>query len=131
MAATQIDPKHKRLADFYLQSPERRARRARGRLFQAARQSHGLRDPVSRRSPGLHRRAKRQQLEQLNRARAFRIYEELAVCGHSDIRDYVIGKNGNVKLAPACPKMPGAPSLDRSQTDRRQEGHEAPAAPEG
>jgi phage terminase small subunit len=45
-----------------------------------------------------------EKLEKVNRARAFRIYEELAVVGHSDITDYVIMKDGGVKLAKGVPK---------------------------
>jgi phage terminase small subunit len=95
---TPIDPKHKRLADLYLVHLNA-ARAGREAGYSASRAKSTACIILSRPEVQDYIAEQSKQLEQLNKARAFRIYEELAVCGHSDIRDYVITKNGNVKLA--------------------------------
>jgi hypothetical protein len=99
MAATQIDPKHKRLADFYLQHLNA-ARAGRQAGYSKLRAKVTACEILSRDDVQAYIAEQSAKLEQVNRARAFRIYEELAVCGHSDIRDFVIGKTGAVRLAP-------------------------------
>jgi phage terminase small subunit len=103
MAATELNPKHKRLADFYLVHLNA-ARAGREAGFSKLRAKVTACEILSRQEVQEYIAEQSARLEQLNRARAFRIYEELAICGHSDIRNFVFQTNGNVKLAKGVPE---------------------------
>jgi phage terminase small subunit len=100
---TPIDPKHKRLADFYL-SHLNAARAGREAGFSPAAAKVTACRILSRPEVQDYLTAQTKQLEKINRAQAFRIYEELRVVAQSDIKDYVISANGNVTLAKGVPK---------------------------
>jgi phage terminase small subunit len=100
MAAT-IDPKHKRLADFYL-GHLNAARAGREAGYSANRAKVTACEILSRPEVQDYIEKQSAKLEKLNRARAFRIYEELAICGHSNIKDFVL-KAGKVTLAAGVP----------------------------
>jgi phage terminase small subunit len=101
--AIKLDPKHKRLADRYLVHLNA-ARAAREAGYSTARAKATAYDILSRDDVQLYLADEFTRLEKLNRARAFRVFEELAIVGHSSLEDYVVQANGNVRLAKGVPK---------------------------
>lgn len=101
--ATKLDPKHKRLADRYLVHLNG-ARAAREVGFSEARARFAAHEILTRDDVQAYIAEETAKYEKAARVRAFKVLEELAICAHSDIRDFVVQKNGEVALAKGVPK---------------------------
>lgn len=100
--ATKLEPKHKRFAENYVVHLNgTRAAIAAGYAKSDARVRASkllAREDVSTYVDGLIKERAKE-----TRSEAYLVLEELKIVSRSDIRDYVIAKNGDVKLAPGVP----------------------------
>jgi phage terminase small subunit len=100
--ATELDPKHKALADRYLvhRSGGRAARDVGyGKAGSRVRACQILARPEVKE----YIAARTKELEEASTLAVYMVREELAIVMRSDITDYVVTKNGQVKLAPGVP----------------------------
>jgi hypothetical protein len=100
--ATKLEPKHKALVDRYL--IHRNGGRA---AFEIGYAKAGSRvracEILARAEVKEYLAEQEKKLEIESRLAAYLIREELAIVGHSNITDYIVMKNGRVKLAPGVP----------------------------
>lgn len=98
----KLDPKHKRLADRYLEhrNGARAAREAGFKVSNARWSAHVI---LERPEVKAYVQAREKELNAEARLAAYLIRDELAIIAHSDIRNFVIGAKGKVTLARGVP----------------------------